>query len=120
MSVHLGRYLTDDEHVDHINEDKADDRMDNYQILTNAENTKKSQAFAIYVDLKCPQCESRFLRRRKHTHLCVKKKFVDFCSRSCSSKYYSRKDKIKFTEENSNAISEVILHVNEVEDYVFD
>lgn len=41
MSVKLGRYLDKTETVDHINEDKSDDRIDNLQILSNADNIKK-------------------------------------------------------------------------------
>lgn len=42
MTQELGRRLRDDEHVDHRNEDPQDDRLDNLQILTPAENALKS------------------------------------------------------------------------------
>ena len=46
MSVSLGRLLnTDAEHVDHINNNKSDDRLENLQILSPAENKKKQQDF---------------------------------------------------------------------------
>lgn len=41
MQEHLGRELTSDEHVDHINEDPTDDRIENLQILTCKENNQK-------------------------------------------------------------------------------
>jgi len=42
MTQHLGRRLRLDEHVDHINEDALDDRIDNYQILTPSQNARKA------------------------------------------------------------------------------
>lgn len=41
MQEHLERELTSDEHVDHINEDPTDDRIENLQVLTRVENTQK-------------------------------------------------------------------------------
>lgn len=42
MEEHLGRCLTKDETVDHINADFTDDRIENLQILSRAENAAKS------------------------------------------------------------------------------
>lgn len=42
MVQHLGRRLGPDEHVDHVNDDPLDDRIDNLQILTRAENARKA------------------------------------------------------------------------------
>lgn len=42
MEQHLGRYLTKDETVDHINADFTDDRIENLQILSRAKNAAKS------------------------------------------------------------------------------
>ena len=41
MSIKLGRELTDEETVDHIDNDKTNDSMDNIQILTIDENINK-------------------------------------------------------------------------------
>ncbi len=38
MEEHLGRYLTDDEVVHHINEQKDDNRIDNLQLMTKWEH----------------------------------------------------------------------------------
>ena len=42
LAVKLGRYLTDEEQVDHIDDDKTNDNIDNLQILTVKENAVKS------------------------------------------------------------------------------
>lgn len=43
MMGHLGRRLGRNEHVDHINDDPLDDRVENSQILTPAENNRKAR-----------------------------------------------------------------------------
>jgi len=40
MEAHLGRELTADEHVHHVNGDKQDNRVDNLQVLSNAEHQR--------------------------------------------------------------------------------
>lgn len=42
MEEYLGRFLNDDETVDHINADFTDDRIENLQILTRAQNAAKA------------------------------------------------------------------------------
>jgi len=42
MERHLGRPLLPEEHVDHINGDYTDDRLENLQLLSQAENNRKS------------------------------------------------------------------------------
>lgn len=41
MSVKLGRFLKDDEHVDHIDHDKTNDTLRNLQLINRAENIGK-------------------------------------------------------------------------------
>ena len=40
MERHLGRYIKNDEVVHHINGNKSDNRIENLQLMTNAEHTK--------------------------------------------------------------------------------
>ena len=42
MEQHLGRKLLPEETVDHINEDFTDDRIENLQLLSTAENNRKA------------------------------------------------------------------------------
>lgn len=87
MCVKLGRRLTRDEHVDHINNDKTDDRLDNLQVLSARDNIKKSMRKPAYMECTCGQCGKTFSRLRRQ----VKSRFgcgKDFCSRQCSGAYY--------------------------------
>jgi hypothetical protein len=86
MSCHLERYLEEDEHVDHINEDPLDDRVENLQILSPEENRKKSNE-EHYAILRCPVCEEKFEIKWRNTFIQKNKnKKYTACSRSCGGK----------------------------------
>lgn len=86
----LGRTLTFDETVDHINEDPTDDRLINLQIITRSDNAKKSakeRRFIEWITFRCPMCggwfkkEARLVRhnrRKGHTG--------PYCGRSCAGR----------------------------------
>lgn len=84
MEVFLGRRLTAEETVDHVNNDKQDDRMENLQLLSPSENTKKSAKGRTMVLLNCPICGVSFYRERNQTHI-VKGGNPSRCSRKCGS-----------------------------------
>lgn len=44
MSVHLKRFLTSQEEVDHVDNDKTNDNITNLQILTKEQNREKSNS----------------------------------------------------------------------------
>ena len=76
----LGRPLTTDEHVHHINEDRADNRPENLRILTNAEHQKVHQHWLVQtkqVALTCEACGKAFTKKpsRVTKH--------NFCSNKC-------------------------------------
>lgn len=105
MSVYIGRLLTNGEHVDHINNDKYDDRVDNLQILTLKENNKKrgdakNKQFAV---IKCPNCKTVFECRVGNCQVSNSKKgMVKCCSRECANVF----KKNKITKEKRRMISE--------------
>ena len=50
MEEYLGRYLTKDEIVHHINEDPSDNRIENLQLMTRAEHVKLHTHWRYEVD----------------------------------------------------------------------
>lgn len=92
MEQHLGRELLPSEHVDHINEDSGDNRIENLQILTQAANNQKhvdlcgKTAKRYYFD--CPMCgvaTSTPYRYYRHNQL-SQGKAGPYCSRACAGK----------------------------------
>lgn len=69
--------------IDHINNDRMDDRIENLQILSKIENIRKSHRQKEYVILECPICHKMFQYEKRnlssHPHPC--------CSRKCGGKY---------------------------------
>lgn len=89
MEQHLGRDLTEEETVDHINNDFTDDRIENLQLLSLAENASKAMIGreAKTYKFQCPCCgkESvKLLRDVKHNQ--NKGKSGPYCSRQCAGK----------------------------------
>lgn len=90
MSITLGRELDRyKEHVDHINDDKTDDRIENLQILTVGQNNRKyvknSGKTKKIVKLICPHCKKEFEYEERNYRFHTKngRKFF-YCSRRCS------------------------------------
>ena len=84
MSVHLGRILEKNEHVDHIDNNKNNDIISNLQILTQKANNEKYSKLhpKKQTEMICPVCgntfmmDNRFLPFRKNPT----------CSKSCGYK----------------------------------
>lgn len=67
------------DHVDHINGDKMDDRIENLQIISGTYNRRKDHKHKEMVELECPVCHCKFLFKKgnlsTHPNPC--------CSRKC-------------------------------------
>lgn len=88
MSVHLGRLLSKEEHVDHIDGDRMHDTIDNLQVLSQEENRKKyieANPKPMYA-FTCPVCGSVFYRDRRGAYQHLKFGKVLLCSRECTYK----------------------------------
>ena len=85
VCVREGRWLGREEQVDHIDNDRLNDSLDNLQILSPAANNAKGRPPRKMVELTCPSCGSSFSRERRQTHL-VKGGNPTCCSRSCGRK----------------------------------
>lgn len=82
MAVKLGRFLTKDEQVDHIDNDKTNDDINNLQILTQAENIRKYKdtirrepqhgTYAAYRNGcrcdACRKCKSEYMKEYYNKH----------------------------------------------------
>lgn len=71
--------IPNEDHVDHINGDKMDDRIENLQVISGHYNRVKDIKPREMVLLKCPVCNTEFLYNKKnlssHPNPC--------CSRRC-------------------------------------
>jgi hypothetical protein len=88
MQQQLGRKLSPDETVDHIDDNIFNNNPSNFQILTRKENALKSVKWATYLTLNCKCCGKEF-KRRKALHIrniAVRKVDGPFCSKSCVGK----------------------------------
>lgn len=89
---HLGRKLTDEETVDHIDEDFTNDNIENLQILTRSDNAKKHTRIfpAEMIQLQCKYCGDLFTRRLKRYTYDTQVRKVDgpFCSKRCTGKVH--------------------------------
>ena len=65
--------------VDHINNDRTDNRLENLQLLTKEENLNKSKRSTTYIHKKCELCNKPFKVRTGNGK-------TKTCSRSCGGK----------------------------------
>lgn len=89
MENYLERYLDEDEHVHHIDENKYNNDINNLELVYKDAHRKfhLRNRGSVYVDLKCPWCEKLFTRPRNHTLLCNQDALTTSCCRSCSVKF---------------------------------
>jgi len=104
MCVKEQRILSKDETVDHIDEDRKNDSIDNLQILTIKQNQEKYAVNRVskkMVVLKCPICEKIFEKPYNHCSLFIgsKRAKVSYCSRQCLYVATSRLNRNEITYE---------------------
>lgn len=81
--------LDAEEVVHHINEDKTDDRLENYEVLTNSEHVKKHNPKQ-YVTLVCEYCGSSFTKLASWEKRQARKRTAGpYCSRHCQGKVHN-------------------------------
>lgn len=83
MCVKESRWLEIAEQVDHIDDDRLNDSLDNLQVLTPSANTSKNRVVTM-VTLVCPGCMREFTRERRRTHL-SKGGSPSCCSHKCAA-----------------------------------
>jgi hypothetical protein len=86
LSVKEGRFLSENEEVDHIDGNNSNDDLENLQILTKEQHRFKSsleKSGRTYIQCVCKYCGIMFERELRE----VKRYPNTFCTRSCSGKY---------------------------------
>ncbi len=88
MSVHMGSELASSMQVDHVDGDKTHDRLENLQILSASENSKKRKfdymMLSKKIEIKCPGCGKLVHKDPKNTHLTKKGRTFSTCSSKCN------------------------------------
>ena len=86
MEQQLGRKLSKNEVVHHINGNKEDNRLENLEVLTpsehSLEHSKKRELKKI--ELVCPSCNQKFLKALNKYKYAIKMGYKNiYCSRKC-------------------------------------
>lgn len=93
METTLGRKLPEGMEVDHKDNDKTNDDIFNLTVLTKRDNKKKSQKSSeTMVELICPNCEKKFIKRWGHTHL-IRGGNPTCCSKHCGGQMFHKRRK---------------------------
>lgn len=90
MQNHLGRVLESWETVDHLDNNPLNNNMDNLQILSRADNARKSNKPAQRILVTCKHCGKQFERRKAQElyDRIIRKKDGPFCSKRCVGKVH--------------------------------
>jgi uncharacterized C2H2 Zn-finger protein len=88
----LGRYLEDNETVDHLDTDINNNAPENLVVKERKAHIIEDVKRCAEQTFKCPQCGIQFSRSGKKLHWVIsarnnKDKAGPFCSRSCAGKY---------------------------------
>lgn len=92
MCVHLGYILAPEFEINHRDDDKTNDDLNNLQVLTKEENLLKQQYKYIMTQqnsygFSCAYCATYFILTERDVKMRLAKNVVyAFCSRSCASR----------------------------------
>lgn len=87
MEQHLGRFLNDDETVDHIDRDFTNNTISNLQILTRSKHASLDAKRVKKVTVSCIECGVSMVREPKRLHENASNgKAGPFC-KSCAGRY---------------------------------
>lgn len=91
MEISIGRILTDEEVVHHIDHNPFNNAIDNLQLITRVEHSRLHgyEQGKQMVVMQCPQCGTFFYLARNKSSIGCPSKPYNFCSRQCSGAFYS-------------------------------
>lgn len=95
MGVKLGYEVPDHLEVDHIDDDKTNDDINNLQLLTQEENKLKEQyRYIMFEQVRygfyCAYCTNSFILTEAEVKARLAQgRVYAFCSRSCSAKFHN-------------------------------
>lgn len=87
ICIKEGRILSPNEEVDHIDNDKTNDTLENLQIISGRENRKKQATGRTMITLSCDGCGKLFNRERRQV-IYKPSGHKKFCSKDCRSNLY--------------------------------
>lgn len=119
MCVKIGFVLSNEFEVDHIDNDKTNDDINNLQILTKQQNKEKERLRYLNEEqlsfgYHCAHCWLPFIltEREKKTRLANQQQLA-FCSRSCSANYYAHTTKTTICKTISDSDKLNIRHLRQ-------
>lgn len=88
MEVHLGRELSKEETVDHIDRNKLNDVLSNYRVICQGKHSAEDHLLATVVETACVICGVAVTRRASQMRTKAKRNQAGpFCGPSCRGKY---------------------------------
>ena len=112
MENQIGRLLTNDEVVHHIDGNKSNNDISNLQLLTNAEHAKlhADRHPRKMVLLKCPQCGKEFEITKNESFLQKNNKYpCTCCSNTCRGKFYKQIQMCGVTPDIQQKIDQCLI-----------
>lgn len=85
MAKHLGRYLTTDEVVHHIDEDRTNNDLSNLELMNATEHAKHHLQTVERTEVACTNCGKIFERTERQINKSISGNL--FCSKKCNKMY---------------------------------